>query len=185
MDDTKIIALYGARDEAALSETALRYGALARQVAMNILHTPSDAEECVNDAYHAVWCAIPPACPASLRAFLCRIVRNLALDRWRAEHAAKRIDGTALMLSELDEAIPAEGSVERTLEGAALSACINGWLKSLPVDDRVLFVRRYFYGEAVADLAARCGRSPNTVSKRLGRLRERLRRHLEKEGYTV
>ncbi|MBQ3126782.1 MAG: sigma-70 family RNA polymerase sigma factor [Clostridia bacterium] len=182
MEDETIIELYHKRDEAAITETAGKYGAFCHRIALNILRVASDAEECVNDTYHAAWRAMPPERPASLRAFLGRITRNLSLDRWRSAHTVRRGDGMELLLSELDEALPASGTVEQQIEQNRLSAIISDWLASLSADDCALFVRRYWYGDEVKTLAAASGRSPNTVTKRLGRLRQSLRVQLEREG---
>ena len=182
MEDETIIELYWRRDEAAITETAGKYGAFCHRIAFNILHVALDAEECVNDTWHAAWQAMPPNRPGCLRAFLGRITRNLSLDRWRSAHTAKRGDGMDLLLSELDEALPATGTVEEQVEQNRLSALISDWLESLPADDCTLFVRRYWYGEEVQALAKAAGRSPNTVTKQLGRLRQKLRAYLEREG---
>lgn len=181
MEDETIIELYWKRDEAAITETADKYGAFCHRIALNILRIASDAEECVNDTWHAAWRSMPPERPGSLRAFLGRITRNLSLDRWRSAHAARR-GGMDMLLSELDEALPAPGTVEQQIEQNRLSAIISDWLASLSADDCALFVRRYWYGDEVKVLAAALGRSPNTVTKRLGRLRQSLRVHLEREG---
>ena len=182
MEDETIIELYWKRDEAAITETAGKYGAFCHRIALNILRVTADAEECVNDTWHAAWQAMPPQKPASLRAFLGRITRNLSLDRWRAAHTAKRGEGMDLLLSELDEALPAHGTVELEVEQNRLSALISDWLEALPADDCALFVRRYWYGDTVQALAQAAGRSPNTVTKQLSRLRRKLRTALEREG---
>lgn len=185
MEDETIIELYWKRDEAAITETAGKYGAFCHRIALNILRVTADAEECVNDTYHAAWRAMPPERPCSLRAFLGRITRNLSLDRWRAAHTAKRGGGGDLLLSELDDCLPAPGTVEEQIEQNRLPAIISDWLESLPADDCALFVRRYWYGDEVQALAEAAGRSPNTVTKQLSRLRRKLRIHLEKEGVSV
>lgn len=182
MEDHQIIALYFRRDEAAISETDRKYGPLCRRVAVNILTIREDAEECVNDAYHAAWNAIPPEEPRSLGAFLGRIVRNLSISRWRAGRAKKRFDGMETLLSELDDCVPGGEDVSGAVERMALAEVISRWLESLPREDRSLFIRRYWYGEAVRDLAAERGRSPNQTAQRLRRLRLSLRKALEAEG---
>ena len=53
--DEQIIALYWARQEAAIAETALKYGGLCTRVAGNILASREDSEECVNDTYFAAF----------------------------------------------------------------------------------------------------------------------------------
>ena len=185
MDDDAIVRLYHARSESAISETAAKYGGFCMSIALNILSLREDAEECVNDTYHAAWLRMPPELPDSLRAFLGRITRNISISRFRRNRAAKRFSGMELMLSELEECIPDGTSVERAVDGDRLTGIINGWLDSLTEDDRALFVRRYWYGDAVNDIARELGCSPNRVSQRLFGLRKKLKETLEKEDFLI
>ena len=68
MDDKRIIELLFARDEQALREIEEKYGGLCRYIASNVLAMNEDIEECCNDILLAIWNAIPPDCPADLRA---------------------------------------------------------------------------------------------------------------------
>lgn len=112
--------------------------------------------------------------------------RNLSLDRWRALRAQKRWQGQAeLALTELGDCLPASGGVEQEVEAAALAESLNRFLESLPQEKRVLFVRRYWYLCSVEELAAWSGRRRGTVSAALFRLRQDLREHLEREGFTL
>ncbi len=185
MEDAQIVDLYWQRDESAISETARKYGMLCRTVAKNILMVYEDAEECVNDAYHRAWNAIPPQRPEHLGAWLGRVVRNLALDRWEHDHARKRYSGMTAMLSELEDCVPAPKTAESELEDKELSRLISAWLRTLEREDRVLFVRRYWYGAALQELAAERGISPGKLAQRMFRLRRSLRNALEKEGVTL
>ena len=182
MDDPAIVALYHSRDEQAIAETEKKYGALCRGVALRLLGVREDAEECVNDTWHAAWNAMPPERPSSLGAFLGRITRNLSISRWRREHAQKRFRGMEVMLSELADCVPAPDSVEGELDGRQLSAAVSRWLDGLGEDDRALFVRRYWYGRSVQALARERGERPNALSQRLLRLRKGLKTFLETEG---
>lgn len=183
MDDSSIIELYWQRSERAIVETDGKYGAFCRRIALNILRVQEDAEECVNDTWHSAWRSMPPERPDSLRAFLGRITRNLSLSRWRASHAAKRGSGAVdALLSELGDCIPAPGGVEERVELGELSAIISRWLEGLDADDRALFIRRYWFGDAVKTLAAECGVSANSMAQRMSRLRSSLRTQLEAEG---
>lgn len=179
--DEGIVELYWQRDERAISETADRYGALCMRVAVNVLGNRADAEECVSDAYLKVWHAIPPARPRSLSAFLLRITRNLALDRYRAAHRAKRGGGLTVMLSELDDCIPAP---EET-DARELLGHIQTFLSACDEQDRNLFVGRYFHAYEVKRLAEGYGMSANAVSLRLYKTREALRAYLRERGYRV
>ena len=185
MEDRQIVALYHRREESAVAETARKYGSFCRTIAMNILGVPEDAEECVNDTWHAAWRQMPPERPVSLKAFLGRITRNLSISRYRASRAQKRYAGLELMLSELEECVPSAVSVERTVEQKELGVQISDWLDTLREEDCRLFVRRYWYGEAVKTLAAEEDCTENAISLRLRWLRGRLKTYLEEKGVSL
>ena len=182
MEDSAIIDLYWARDQAAVTETDRKYGPLCRSLSLRITGSREDAEECVNDTWHRAWDTMPPQRPESLGAYLLRIVRNLSIDRWRARRAEKRGCGLESLVLELEDCVPAAPSAEAAWEARETAAAIDRWLDGLDRADRVLFVRRYWYGDRVDELAARLGKSPNTTAQRLRRLRAGLRRALEREG---
>ena len=185
MEDLRIVELYRRRDEQAIVETDCKYGAYCRRISENILSLREDADECVNDTYHAAWTHIPPDAPLSLRGYLGRIVRNLSLSRYRKNRAAKRYEGMELLLSELNDCVPAPDCPEKTLEGAELTEYLNAWLRSLDADDRALFLRRYWYGDSVKSLAAAAGCTANQMAQRMLILRKRLRGFLEKKGVSI
>jgi RNA polymerase sigma factor (sigma-70 family) len=185
MEDEQIIGLYWQRDERAIEETSRKYGAFCMSLARSILSVREDAEECVADTWTRAWNAIPPEKPASFRAWLGRVVRNLSISRWRLERAQKRSPGAESLLSELEDCVPASGSVERTAEARELSELISRWLDGLSRDDRTLFLRRYWYGQTLGELAAECGVRPERLAQRMFRLRGKLRAALEKEGVSV
>ncbi len=182
MEDSAIIGLYWDRDQRAIEETAGKYGAFLHALAWNILHSRGDAEECVNDTYLRAWNAIPPARPAALRAWLGRIARNLSLDRWKEGRTQKRGGGAEILLGELDDCLPAPRGVEQQLEDREIAALISAFLRRLPAESRAVFLRRYWYGQDLADIAAerRCG--VGKVKSSLFRTRKALRAYLEKEG---
>lgn len=185
MEDSQIIALFWMRNEQAIRETEKKYGSTCRRIAMNILSCREDAEECVNDACLAVWNRIPPERPVSLMAYLGRIVRNLSISRFRSEHAQKRNRGMEILLSELEDCLPASGGVEEVMDRKVLGQIISRFLDGLPKEDRILFIRRYWYGDRVADLARQSGRSPNQMAQRMRKLRKLLRAALEQEGVFI
>ena len=185
MLDAQIVELYWNRDERAIAESDAHYGAYCRRIAMNILSSREDSEECVNDTWHRTWDNVPPQRPNSLAAFFGRIVRNLSISRYRKNHAMKRYDGITILLSELDDCIPAHGSVTQAVEGKLLTEIIDRWLARLLREDRVLFVRRYWNGEAIKSLAKECGVTQNQMAQRMMRLRRDLKSALEQEGYDL
>ena len=184
MKDSQIVELYWNRDERAIRETSTRYGRYCYAIADNILHDPEDAEECVNDTWYRTWESIPPQKPNCLRAFLAKITRHLALDRYRLGMAQKRGGGeVALALDELAECVPAKGSPEDSLLAGELEALINRFLASLPERERSVFLRRYFYVEPLKDIAGRYGLSLSNAKAILSRTRRKLRAFLKQEGY--
>lgn len=185
MEDRDIIALFWDRDQRAIAALEEKYGGLCRSAARNILDSREDAEECLNDGLRRVWDTIPPQRPSSLRAYLAKIVRNLAVDRWRAHRAQKRDAGLTVLLKELEDCLPAVPSAEEIVQGRETARCISRWLETLPKDDRVAFVRRYWYGESVTALAGQMDTTPKKMAQRLFRLRGGLRRALEQEGISV
>lgn len=185
MEDQQIIELYFKRDESALTETAKKYGTFCLRIAMNVLSVREDAEECVNDTYHTAWNQIPPTKPDSFKAFLGRIVRNFSISKYRALHAKKRFNGLEVMLSELNDCVPAAENIEQELEAKELTEYINTWLEGLTAEDRALFVRRYWYGDEVRNLAKRCGISAAQMSQKMLRLRRKLKAFLEEKGVVL
>lgn len=183
MEDRQIIDLYWARSQQAITESDQKYGAYCRAISMNVLGQREDAEECVSDTWLHAWNAMPPQRPAILQAFFGKLVRNLSLDRWRRTHASKRGGGqTALALEELEGCLPAGGAVDEALDADETAQVISRFLRSLPAQDRLLFVRRYWYLEEVGSLARRLGMSEGQAKTRLYRVRQRLRAVLEEEG---
>lgn len=186
MDDSEIVQLFWDRNETALSATERKHGNRCRSVAENILGSRQDAEDCVNDSYLKLWELIPPNRPRVLGAFLCRIVRNTAIDMLKARLAGKRGSGkTALMFDELEEIVSDKSSVEDTYEGKVLLERIEDFLKLEPVRERRIFILRYWYGCGLSEIAKRYGARKNTVSVILNRTRKRLKEYLEKEGYDI
>ena len=182
MEDEQILALYWQRDERAIEETAKKHGDFCRGIAKNILSVEEDAEECVNDTYHRAWTSIPPQRPAGFRAWLGRVVRNIALNLWDRNHAQKRYAGMTALLSELEDCVPSPLTVEQEIETKELTAIIERWLRSIGREDRALFVRRYWNGTALNELARERGVPPGKLAQRMFRLRLSLRAALEKEG---
>lgn len=183
MTDEQIVALFFARDEDAIRQTDRQYGAYCRALSRRITANGEDAEECVNDGYLALWQRIPPERPKALLPYLARIVRNLSLDRLRGAQAQKR-GGRALTAS-LDELrqVAGRNDPERAVSAAELSAAIERFLRTLPELHCSVFLRRYFYFEDRAEIAARYGISAAAVSVSLSRTRKKLAEYLKKEGW--
>lgn len=184
MDDTRIVELYWRRDEQAIHETAEKYGAYCMKISLNILADASDSEENVNDTYIQAWNAMPPHRPQRLVAFLGKLTRNLALNKYKAKHRQKRVNSEfTVSLDELDGCTPSGISVEDEVGIAALGRVISAFLSGEEESVRKVFVCRYFFAEPVKEIAEHFGFTQSKVKTMLMRTRTRLREHLAKEGY--
>ena len=184
MEDSKIIDLYWARSEDAISESQNKYGPYCGKIAFNILADRQDSEECVSDTFFKAWGAIPPSRPSCLRTFLGRITRNLALDRGEKNAAQKRGGGELdLALDELSECVGEASDIETHLESAELTAILDRFLSAQRPEVRKMFVRRYWYLDSIKDISERYGFSESKVKTSLLRARTELRTELSKEGY--
>ena len=180
MEDKEIVSLYWARSDRALTETAAKYGSYCLCVARRIVPCYEDAEECVQDTWLHAWNAIPPARPDRLRAFLGRITRNLSLDRLRLESREMRGGGEAQLCFEEQESVLADAP-EEAADALALRQALDRFLESLPKISRIIFLRRYWYFQSVAEIAADLGMGESRVKMTLLRTRNRLKQALEQE----
>ncbi len=186
MEDETIVTLYLSRDESAIAHTADKYGKRLRALAFGIVEDRQTAEECENDTYMQAWSAIPPHEPKTyLYAFLARITRHLSLNCCRDCQRLKRHAFVCELSREMEECLPAPDDAACRLEQAELQKALNAFLGTLKPEKRNLFVRRYWYLDSVAAIAARYGISQSKVKTTLFRLREQLRHYLQQEGYEL
>ena len=180
MEDNRIIELYFARSERAIRETDKKYGQYCSSISQNILPDKRDVQECVNDTYLQVWNSVPPTRPFNLAAYLAKIVRNLSINRLKAERTQKRSNGQFdACYDELSQILPATAA--DIADALHLRQCITQWLSDLPQQHRMAFVGRYWYFEPVKNLSARLGFSESKMKMLLLRLRHSLKEYLEKE----
>ena len=185
LDDNRIIELFFERSEQAIIELASKYGPICSRVAENILNNRSDSEECVNDAYLGVWNTVPPQRPDPLLSYVCRIVRNLAIKKYHENTAQKRNSIYDVALDEIAGCFPSSLSVEDEIEAKEAAEIINDFLDTLDPKSRIMFIRRYFYSDSIADLAELFSTSRHYISVRLSRIRKALKKHLIKEGVSL
>jgi len=186
MDDSKIVELYFARNETAITQTEIKYGSACRSIAHRILKNKEDSEECVFDSYMSLWNTIPPVKPLNFFSYLARLVRNHSLNRYSRLKAKKRGNGEVeLVLEELSYCIPDSMKVEESLEYLELSEIINKFLRSLEEEKAVIFMQRYWYLCSIKQIAKNNNLSESNVKMILLRLRESLRNILAKEGIEV
>lgn len=186
MTDERIVELYWQRDPSAIEETQRVYGTRLLGIALRILSDRGESEETVNDTYLRAWNAIPPQRPVYLEAFLSKITRALAVDRYRRRRADKRPPTQyALSLDELGECIPGGEQPDEALDAQVLAQTISLYLATVKPQAREAFVRRYFFADSLQEIATRQGVSLSQVKSTLHRVRQGLRLYLEKEGYSV
>lgn len=185
MKDASIVKLYWERSEKAIIETDLKYGKLCRHLSDNILNNLSDAEECVNDSYLAVWNAIPDARPENFSAFLCRIVKNLSFKRLEHITAQKRKPEMLVSLEELQDCISSSANPQASYDAAVLAEVISSFLRKQDELSRNIFLRRYWYYDSVKCIANDYGMKEEKISQILFKIRKKLRKLLEQEGYNI
>lgn len=186
MNDNEIIKLFFERDEAALSAVVGKFGGYLRRIALNILNSPEDSEECVNEVLMRAWKSIPPNNPESLTGYLGKLTRNFAISMLRGRKSEKRGGGEyALVLDELSECVSDGSDIGETAEYKELVQAINDFLSGLPAVKRNICVLRYSRLEPVADIAKTLGVKEGYVLTTLFRIRKKLRTYLEKRGFEV
>ncbi len=180
MDDKKIIELFFQRSEAAIAETDSKYGRLCRKVSIDILHNEEDTEECVNSSYQKLWEAIPPKNPESFCGYLCRTVRNTALNIMRklSRRSEEFYEG-------LEEVIPDSRTIDDTMDSKEIAFLINQFLKNTSKLNRQVFTARYYFGMSVKAISSGYDMSENAVKSRLKRTRAQLRDYLAERGIEV
>ena len=185
-EDREIVERFLVRDEGAIAAVREKYGRMMERMARNMVGDSGAAEEIVSDALLAAWNSIPPHEPEKLGPYMARLTRNTSLRRYRDDSTAKRGGGNAVVsLSELEECIPGDNSAEDAAEERELSRVIDSFLSSLGKTERMIFVRRYWYSDKIADIAAHMGCGESKVKMTLLRTRQKLRKRLEKEGIFV
>ncbi len=183
MDDSEIIAQLWARSEDAIAEVGGKYGGYCRTIAFNILGNAEDAEEVVNDLYSRLWWAVPPARPEKLKPYLGRIARNLALDRLEKGKAKKRGEGRMeAIFTELEQCTADKDPYATLAESKAITDALNSFLDKQKIDQRRVFLRRYWRAASIKEIALDFDISPAKVKSILFRMRRQLRKHLESEG---
>lgn len=184
LTDDQIIDLFWARNEQAIACTDHVYGHKLQNVAGRILDSREDSEECVSDTYMKAWLSIPPQRPTYLFAFLAKICRHLAFGKLDWDNALKRKAEVVTLSEEMQLCVPDIG-LEQKLAGEEIGQLLNEFLAVTPQESRMIFLRRYWYGESVAEIALRFGFTQSKVKTSLHRTWEKLRVFLEKEGIAV
>ncbi len=178
MEDEKIVELFFARSEQGIQELNNKYGKICHKLSYNILNNRQDAEECVNGAYLGAWNAIPPTMPNPLQAYICKIVRNISLKLYYRKEAAKRSSSYTIAMEEIEACIADPNTVEAEIEAGELARIIESFLDTLTVENRVIFMRRYWFSDSCKDIAEFVGLTEKNISVRLTRIRQKMKEYL-------
>ena len=184
MEDSKIIELFFKRSHSAIKQLSRKYGRLCNQIAYTILKNWEDAEECENDTYLHTWNSIPPLRPKSLKAYVCKITRNIAINKFKYNTRDRRNGFYEVLMSELHDCIPSKCDVEAACD-TTISNEISKFLFTLDEETRALFVKRYFELESVEHLAVIFGINASSASTTLLRVRADLKKYLEARGIYI
>lgn len=183
-DDEKIIDLFFARSEQAIRELDNKYGKICHKLSYNIVNNWQDAEECINDAYLGAWNAIPPTHPDPLLSFILKIVRNISLKIYWRKKAAKRSGHYTIALEEIENYIAYQKTVEDEIDARELAHIIEEFLDTLSLENRVIFIHRYWFADSYKDIAKFMGLSEKNISVRLTRIRKKMKKYMmEKEVF--
>lgn len=179
MEDEKIIKLFFERSEQGIRELDIKYGKICHKRSYNIVNSRQDAEECVNDAYLGAWNAIPPVHPNPLLSYIVKIVRNISLKIYWKKQAAKRSGHYTMALEEIEGCIADLKTVEEEIEAKELARIIEAFLDTLTLENRVIFMRHYWFADSYKDIAEFVGLSEKTISVRLTHIREKIKQSLK------
>ena len=183
MADEEIVGLLYVHNENGLNETKKKYNNLLFNLAYGIVRNKEDSEECTNDTYLKVWKVIPPNRPNFFKAFICKVTRQISIDKYRYNHSKNRFENMALC--DLDYEVSSRDDIEDKINEKELIEKINDFISNLDVESQVLFVRKYFFFEDVKNLSEKFDLSINYINVKLYRIKSKLKKFLEKEGYVI
>lgn len=178
MEDEKIIEMFFMRSEQGIQELNTKYGKVCHKLSYNIVNSIQDAEECVNDAYLGAWNAIPPARPHPLLTYICKIVRNISLKNYYRKETAKRSGSYTIAMEEIEACIEDPNTIEIEIEARELARMIENFLETLTIENRVIFMRRYWFSDSCKDIAEFVGLTEKNISVRLTRIRQKMKDYL-------
>jgi RNA polymerase sigma-70 factor (ECF subfamily) len=162
------IARAQAGDKAAFGQLVRRYERLLVSVAYHRGLDLQTAQDVAQEAWVKAWRALPRYTESlgSLRAWLCRIAINAAVDALRRDRPVQ----------DLDEHMPDEaGDPAGQAETVANVRAVRRAVAQLPAAYRTALVLREYEGLSYAEIAAALSIPPGTVMSRLNYARSRLR----------
>ena len=182
LEDEAILEMFLRRSEEAIQELDNKYGKVCYKISYNIVNNRQDVEECMNDAYLGVWNTIPPKRPDSLLSYVCKIVRNLSLKMYYKKGAVKRSSHYTIAMEEIKDCIADWKTVEGEMETREFLHMIEDFLDTLTVENRVIFIRRYWFSNSCKEIGEHMGFTEKNISVRLTRIRRKMKEYLRQRG---
>lgn len=182
MEDQLIIELFHERSEQAIQSVSDKYGNLCRTVSKRILSSTEDVEECINDTFLILWNTIPPQNPNSLSAYICKVLRNVSIQRYRYNTAEKRNASYDVSIDELVEYLGGTDNVQKHMEEQEMADALNHFLKQCKKVDRVIFVKKYVFFMETDEIAKEMHLSKNYVNVHLHRMKKKLKAYIAEGG---
>ena len=154
-----------------LDEIYRQYADVCFSVALHVLRSPDDAQDCVHDVFVRVWQNEDAyrAERGSLRSFLIACVRNEALTRRRADARHRAIEAREASL---------EPSTEFEVADHLEAARVRRALGALPPEQRRALELAYFGGLTHREIATALGEPLGTIKSRLALALRKLGREL-------
>ena len=185
MDDSMIVRMFLDRNEDAVAEAKNKYGKYVAYIGNNVLHDRMESEGCLNDVLYAAWKSIPPHEPDDLKAYLGKLTREIAINRWKKNTRKKRVrSDTVRSLDEIREIVSGD-DLDAGLEEEELSREISRFLFSVDETKRNVFIRRYWYYDSVKSICQRYGFGKSRVLMMLKRTRDDLAEYLKERGFIL
>ena len=183
--DDKIVEKFWQRNPDAIQETDSKYGRILQSIAYNILFDLQDCEECQNDAYLKIWNTIPSTRPKAFFSYLMQIMRQISIDRYREKTRKKRIPSQLTVSLEELELIGGGISMEEMYEAKEIGKMISEYIRGLNDRQQYIFLDHYYTAEPVEKTAAELKISVQTVYREIEKIKQDLRKYLERNGVSV
>ena len=178
LNDRKIAAAILNRDEEMLAYVVRKYSKLLWKVAGAVLinaASAQDVEECVADVFIYLWQHPEKYEPdrAGLSTWLSLVARSKAIDRYRQLMRNQEFPMEEMVAESLEQAWKpaADGEKEEILSR----------IEGLGEREKELILRRYYYEQKPAEIAAALGMSKKQVENKLYYVRQKLRKRMEGE----
>ncbi len=184
--DEQIINLYWERNDRAIKLTDDKYGKFLYCIAYNILQDRLDCEECRNDTYLGIWNSIPPNRPNSFIVFISKIMRNIAMKKYRDKTRKKRIPSElTVSIDDLHDALQSDDTPHKMYLAKELGKVINEYIEGLTERQRYIFIGRFYMGDTLEAIAEKLHVNVSTVHREIEKIKLDLKSYLERNDIYV